>query len=88
MNDSDLLKMFKLPVDVGIYLMLEDIKDVSLRLSGHMLVRTISSTHHLHSQILQRMMSSTHQFYYCCHSPTTNFILHRPRIVSSEWGQH
>jgi hypothetical protein len=30
MNDSHLLKMFKLPADVGISLMLEDIKDVSL----------------------------------------------------------
>jgi hypothetical protein len=30
MNDSHLLKMFKLPIDVGISLILEDIKDVSL----------------------------------------------------------
>ena len=88
MNDSHLLKMFKLPVDVGISLMLEDIKDVSLRLSGHMLVRTMSSTHHIYLQILQRMMSSNRHFYYCFHSPTTNVILHRPCIVSSEWGQH
>jgi hypothetical protein len=84
MNDSHLLEMFKLPADVGISLMLEDIKDVSLRLSGHKLVRTISSVHHLHSQILQRTMSSAHHFYYYCHSPTTNVILHQPRIVSSE----
>ena len=56
MNDSHLLKMFKVHVDVGIYLILEDIKDVSLRLSGHMLVRTMSSSHHIHSQILQRTM--------------------------------
>jgi hypothetical protein len=52
MNDSHLLKMFKLPADVGISLMLEDIKDVSLRLSGHMLVRTMSSAHHIHSEII------------------------------------
>ena len=30
MNDSHLLKMFELPIDVVISLMLEDIKDVSL----------------------------------------------------------
>jgi hypothetical protein len=30
MNDSHLLKMFKIPGDVGISLMLKDIKDVSL----------------------------------------------------------
>jgi hypothetical protein len=52
MNDSHLLKMFKLPANVGISLMLEDIKDVSLQLSGHILVRTMSLAHHLHSQIL------------------------------------
>jgi hypothetical protein len=63
MNDSHLLKLFKLPVDVGISLMLEDIKDVSLGISGHMLVRTMSSSHHLHSQIIQRTMSSAHHFY-------------------------
>ena len=49
MNDSHLLKMVKLLADVGISLMLEDIKDVSLRLSGHMLVRMMSSSHHVHS---------------------------------------
>jgi hypothetical protein len=64
MNDSHLLKMFKLLADVGISLMLEDIKDVSLGISGHILVRTMSSTHHIHSHILQRMMLSAHHFYY------------------------
>jgi hypothetical protein len=72
MNDSHLLKMFKLPVDVGISLMLEDIEDVSLWLSGHMLVRMMSSSHHLHSHIIQRMRSLAHHFYYGIHRPSLN----------------